>query len=66
MRLFIAELKKLSKSKTISIVFLVLLTANSILTIYISRPQPYEETVRNTYNQYIETPEEIDNYYKEG
>ena len=65
MRLFIAELKKLSKSKTISIVFLVLLTANSILTIYISRPQPYEETVRNTYNQYIETPEEIDNYYKE-
>ena len=65
MRLVFAELKKIFTSKIICILLFVLLAANFALTLYTSRPQPYEKTVREVYSQYIENPEPFDEYYKE-
>ncbi len=65
MRLVKAELQKVLTSKTIFILFVALLIFNFSLTLYTSRLQPYEKTVREVYNQYVESPQEIDEYYTE-
>ena len=65
MRLYKSELRKLCSSRTVCIVFIVLLCINFLLTAYLSKPLPHEDAKRKAFEDYLSDPEKTEQYYKE-
>ncbi len=65
MRLYKSELRKLCSSRTVCIVFIVLLCINFLLTAYLSKPLPHEDAKRQAFEDYLTDPEKTAQYYKE-
>ncbi len=65
MRLYKSELRKLCSSRTVCIVFIVLLCINFLLAAYLSKPMPHEDAKRRAFEDYLTDPEKTAQYYKE-
>ncbi|MBQ7379600.1 MAG: hypothetical protein IJW70_08010 [Clostridia bacterium] len=65
MQLYRSELRKLCSSRTVCIVFIVLLCINFLLTAYLSKPLPHEDAKRQAFEDYLNSPEQTEQYYKE-
>ena len=65
MHLYRSELRKLCSSRTICIVFLLLLIVNFALTLYTAKPLPHEDAKRKAFEDYLTHPEQTEQYYKE-
>ena len=65
MRLFRAELRKVTSSKIVCVLLIVLLAISFAVTWYTSRPAENEPIVRRVYKQYLEDPEAMTAYREE-
>lgn len=65
MHLYKSELRKLYGSRTVCMVFIVLLCINFLLTAYLSKPLPHEDAKRQAFEDYLTDPEQTEQYYKE-
>lgn len=65
MHLYKSELRKLCCSRTVCIIFLLLLCINFLLTAYLSKPLPHEDAKRQAFEDYLTHPEQTAQYYKE-
>ena len=65
MHLYRSELRKLYGSRTVCIIFLLLLCINFLLTAYLSKPLPHEDAKRQAFEDYLTDPAQTAQYYKE-
>ena len=65
MHLYRSELRKLYGSRTVCVVFLLLLCINFLLTAYLSKPLPHEDAKRQAFGDYLTDPTQTEQYYKE-
>ncbi len=64
-KLYRSELRKLCGSRTVCVIFLLLLCINFMLTAYLSKPLPHEDAKRQAFKDYLSNPEQTAQYYKE-
>ena len=64
-RLYKSELRKLYSSRTVCVVFIVLLCINFLLAVYLSKPLPHEDAKQRAFEDYLNSPEQTAQYYKE-